>query len=76
MGRAKVVDDDEQIANLQRRATELKAKANRRLVLDSMALYPYCINELVSKLESLEIVVTVNKRKEVVRDVKSPIQET
>lgn len=44
---------DGQVSNLQRRATELKAKMGKQLVLEAIAEHQYCIGELVSTNSNL-----------------------
>ena len=49
-------DPEAEVANLQRRATELEQKIAKALVMDAMKLHPWCIQQLVSKLEALDLI--------------------
>lgn len=52
---------DEQVANLQRRASELQRKISKNVIQEAMKVHPWTITELMSKLESLNLNTTDEK---------------
>lgn len=55
MGRSKQ-SAEECVQNLQRRAVELQQKIGKQTVSEAMRRHPWCVHELLSKLEALGLV--------------------
>jgi hypothetical protein len=63
----RTTDPEAEVANLQRRATELEQKIGMALVMEAMESHAWCIPQLVSKLESLGLVEQQGSGKRVLR---------
>jgi hypothetical protein len=57
--------EEEEVENLHRRASELKQKISVNLVIQAVRIHPSCAVDLISKLEAIGIVTTVDKKKKV-----------